>query len=103
RALVIVNDPCNNPTGYSMDGEEWRAVAEVIGRVGRRAPVALLLDRAYERFAPGETTAWREHLPAMLASATVLVAWTASKSFLLYGARVGALVALHEDADTRRR
>jgi aromatic-amino-acid transaminase len=34
---------------------------------------------------------------------TLLVAWTVSKSFALYGARVGALVAAHPDADERQR
>ena len=39
----------------------------------------------------------------MLGPAVVLVAWTASKSFAQYGARVGALVALHTEADERKR
>jgi aromatic-amino-acid transaminase len=103
RALVILNYPCNNPTGYSLDAEEWAAVTEVVRRAGERAPVAVLLDRAYERFAPGGTDGWLEELPRMMESATVLVAWTASKSFAQYGARVGALVALHRDAEVRRR
>jgi aspartate/tyrosine/aromatic aminotransferase len=63
----------------------------------------VLLDRAYERFAAGGTDGWLERLPRMLEAATVLVAWTASKSFAQYGARVGALVALNRDADVRRR
>ena len=28
RALLFLNDPCHNPTGYSMTPEEWRAVVE---------------------------------------------------------------------------
>jgi aromatic-amino-acid transaminase len=103
RALVILNYPCNNPTGYSLDAEEWARVADIVHRAGRRAPVAVLLDRAYERFAAGGTDGWLERLPRMLEAATVLVAWTASKSFAQYGARVGALVALNRDADVRRR
>ncbi|WP_419857414.1 aminotransferase class I/II-fold pyridoxal phosphate-dependent enzyme [Candidatus Palauibacter irciniicola] len=39
----------------------------------------------------------------MMESATVLVGWTVSKSFALYGARVGALVALHREAEERQR
>ena len=103
RALVLLNYPCNNPTGYSLHAEEWAAVADVVRRTGRRAPVAAVLDRAYERFAAGGTDGWLDSLPTMLETATVLVAWTASKSFTQYGARVGALVAMHRDAEQRRR
>ncbi len=39
----------------------------------------------------------------MSASATVLVAWSASKSFAQYGARVGALLATTPDAAERTR
>jgi aromatic-amino-acid transaminase len=35
--------------------------------------------------------------------ATILCAWTGSKAFAQYGARVGALVAVTEDAEERRR
>jgi aromatic-amino-acid transaminase len=39
----------------------------------------------------------------VLDTATLLVAWTASKSFAQYGARVGALVAAHADPAERAR
>src|SRR5258708_14340724 len=52
RAVVVVNDPCHNPTGYSMNELDWRLTAEVIGRHAGRGPVALLLDAAYAAYAP---------------------------------------------------
>jgi aromatic-amino-acid transaminase len=97
RALVIFNFPCHNPTGYTLSDAEWRSVAEVVARVGERVPVTVLIDAAYMRFGGDAATSWVSALPAILESATVLVAWTASKSFTQYGARVGALVALHRD------
>ncbi len=39
----------------------------------------------------------------MLETSTVLVAWTASKTFAQYGARIGALVAMHQDEGERER
>jgi aromatic-amino-acid transaminase len=101
RALVVINDPCHNPTGYSLRQEEWRRVAEVLRTAGERAPVAVLMDVAYFRFAGKAETAWIHAIPGLLESTTVLVAWSASKSFAQYGARVGALVALHRDAEER--
>lgn len=103
RALVLFNFPCNNPTGYSLDEAEWGAVAEIVRAAGRRGPVAFLLDHAYAKFGDEASNRWIDYLPRMLESATVLVGWTVSKSFALYGARVGALVALHRDAAERER
>ena len=36
RALLFLNDPCHNPTGYSMTAEEWRAVVERLVAHSRR-------------------------------------------------------------------
>lgn len=94
RALVVLNFPCHNPTGYSLDAAEWDGVGEILRRAGERAPVALLVDLAYARYgAPGSET-WVERLEPATQSCTLLVAWTASKSFAQYGARVGALIAV---------
>lgn len=101
RALVFFNFPCHNPTGYSLDESEWAAVADVVRRAGEHAPVAFLIDLAYARFGSKQSQGWWPHAQTMLASATVLVAWTASKAFAQYGARVGALVAAHDSASER--
>lgn len=103
RALVLLNFPCNNPTGYSLDAEEWEAVAAAIAEAGRSGPVAMVLDYAYARFGGDDAAAWVDVAPRILESATLLVGWTASKSYTQYGARVGALVALHRDEQERAR
>ncbi|HVG93056.1 MAG TPA: aminotransferase class I/II-fold pyridoxal phosphate-dependent enzyme [Planctomycetota bacterium] len=102
RALVILNDPCQNPTGYSMTSAEWEAAAHVVGRHAEHAPVAVLLDAAYAAYGPqrgveGPIAA----LEPVADRALVLVAWSASKAFTHYGLRVGALVALSADATER--
>ena len=102
RALVLFNFPCHNPTGYSLDDGEWDAVATIVRDAGRRAPVAFLLDNAYAAFGSG-TNRWVAYVPRMIETATVLVGWTISKSFAQYGARVGALVAVHRDRDEREQ
>ncbi len=103
RALVFFNFPCNNPTGYSLDDEEWSAVAEIVRRHAQKAPLAFLLDDAYAKFGAKSSQSWLNHVEKMVDPALVLVAWTASKSFAQYGARVGALVAVHPDAKERER
>jgi len=103
RALVVLNTPCHNPTGFSLDDDEWAATIEVLLAASEKGEVALCLDYAYAEFAAERDGRWRDHVAKLTGRVTVLVAWTASKSFTQYGARVGALVACHADADERRR
>ena len=103
RALILLNTPCNNPTGYSLDDAEWREVVRVVRHHAKRAPVTLVLDLAYAKFADESAEHWVGHAEKLAGEALVLVAWTASKSFAQYGARVGALVAVHPDEAERKR
>jgi aromatic-amino-acid transaminase len=102
RALVALNDPCHNPTGYSMTDDEWRAVVECIGARAAEGPVTLLVDCAYFLYGARDPRAFLAHLRPLLGRATVLFAWSASKSFTHYGLRVGALVACVGDEAERR-
>jgi aromatic-amino-acid transaminase len=97
RALLILNTPCHNPTGYSLDESDWNEVVRIVGAAADRAPVALLLDHAYAKFAPPGPLLWRNAFERLAGRATLLVAWTASKAFAQYGARIGACVAIHPD------
>ena len=101
RALVIFNFPCHNPTGYSLDADEWRAVADVLVRAGRRGPVTFLLDLAYARYGAPGSDVWTEVLAPVAETCDLLVAWSASKSFAQYGSRVGGLIAVVDDAAER--
>ena len=101
RALVVINDPCHNPTGYSLRQEEWRRTSDVLRQAGERAPVTVVMDVAYFRFGGASATAWVNAIPGLLKSTTVLVAWTASKSHTQYGSRIGAILALHRDPEER--
>jgi aromatic-amino-acid transaminase len=103
RALLFLNDPCHNPTGYSMSDADWDAAAEVIGRHADRAPVAVLLDAAYSAYGPHGLSVPLALLEKLVGRALVLVAWSASKSFTHYGLRVGSLVAVAADAKERAR
>ncbi|MFT7484412.1 MAG: aromatic-amino-acid transaminase [Candidatus Paceibacteria bacterium] len=103
RSLVILNFPCHNPTGYSLSLEEWAGLTEIIERHGSRGPITILFDVAYAKFGAAGSERWIEFLDRISRSAQVLVSWSASKSFAQYGARVGALVALHRDDAERGR
>lgn len=101
RALVFINDPCNNPTGYSMRPEEWRAVVATLLKHAETAPVTLLVDTAYLEYSKGDTRAFLHELKPLLGRVGLLFAWSASKAYALYGARVGALIACVPNPEER--
>jgi aspartate/tyrosine/aromatic aminotransferase len=103
RALAILNSPCHNPTGYSFDDEEWKALVSVIDHHASRGPVALVLDVAYARYGAGDLGAAIDRVLPLSGKALVTFTWSASKSFTEYGLRVGALVAVHPEAAERER
>jgi aromatic-amino-acid transaminase len=103
RVLVIFNSPCHNPTGYTLDDREWIESVRILRAAARRGPLAFLNDHAYAKFGGAHERCWIEHAADMVGEVTLLVAWTVSKSFALYGARVGALVAVHPDPEERQR
>jgi aromatic-amino-acid transaminase len=103
RALVLLNSPCHNPTGYSFDEGEWRALRTAIEELSDRGPIAVCLDIAYARFGAQPLDIMLDQMLRLAPRALPMFAWSSSKTFLQYGLRVGALVAVHPDDDERRR
>lgn len=103
RALIFLNSPCHNPTGYSFDDEEWERVVSVIERESGRGPIALVLDVAYARYGAADLSRMVEQVTRLSGKAMLLFAWSSSKSFAQYGLRVGALCAVTSDPKERTR
>ena len=86
-SVVLLHACCHNPTGVDIRGEQWDEVMKIVAE-RRLIP---FLDFAYQGFGDGvEEDAqvarrFAQELPV------VLVAMSFSKSFSLYGERVGAL------------
>jgi aromatic-amino-acid transaminase len=103
RALVFVNDPCQNPTGYSMRAPQWRAVVDTLVRAAKTAPVTVLIDIAYYLYGSGDPRAFLAHLAPLVGAVGLCFAWSGSKSFAQYGARVGGLIYVDPDAKRRQQ
>lgn len=103
RALVILNTPCHNPTGYSLDAEEWDGVVAVLEKHAASGPIVLLIDIAYAYYAEAGLDVAMNAAKRLVDTVQVLFAWSASKSFAQYGLRVGGLVAVVSDAAARKR
>ncbi len=102
RVLLFLNDPCHNPTGYSMSADDWARLREVILRRAKEGPITVLLDIAYADYALDEEKKFIREVEPLLDHVALLFAWTASKTFTHYGLRVGALVAAVSDPSERR-
>lgn len=101
RVLLFLNDPCHNPTGYSMRASEWKAVVSRILAHAEQAPVTLLVDCAYFAYNAGDPRAFLRELAPLVGRAGLLFAWSASKTFTHYGLRVGSLIACVADEKER--
>jgi aromatic-amino-acid transaminase len=97
--IVVLHACCHNPTGYDISPAQWQ---QVIAAVKSRGLVPFL-DMAYQGF--GEGIAEDGAVVAMFLAAGVdfFVSTSFSKSFSLYGERVGALSVVCESKDEADR
>lgn len=85
--VVVLHACCHNPTGYDLDASQW---AQVVQTVKARGLVPFL-DMAYQGFGDGIAEDGAAVQQFLQAGMDFLVATSFSKSFSLYGERVGAL------------
>jgi len=86
-AIVVLHVCCHNPTGADLEPAQWAKVIEIV-KARRLVP---FLDSAYQGFAEGIEADGAVVRDFAQACSPVLVASSFSKSFSLYGERVGAL------------
>ena len=99
RSIVLLHACCHNPTGVDLSGDDWRQVLEAI-REGGHVP---FLDIAYQGFGDGiEEDAAAVRLFAE-SGLQFFVSSSFSKSFSLYGERVGALSIVTASKDEAAR
>jgi aromatic-amino-acid transaminase len=98
-SVVVLHACCHNPTGVDLDQEQWQAVLEII----RSRGLVPFLDLAYQGFAESlEADGYAARLFAE-AMSPVLLSSSFSKSFSLYGERVGALSVVAASAEEAAR
>ncbi|MGY0195998.1 amino acid aminotransferase [Leptothrix sp. BB-4] len=85
--VVVLHACCHNPTGYDITPAQWD---QVVDAVQSRNLVAFL-DMAYQGFGDGITEDGAAVQKFLAAGIEFFVSTSFSKSFSLYGERVGAL------------
>ncbi|MDX1367670.1 amino acid aminotransferase [Pseudomonas sp.] len=99
RSIVVLHACCHNPTGVDLSMDDWQAILEIL-REREHVP---FLDIAYQGFGDGiEEDAAAVRLFAE-SGMTFFVSSSFSKSFSLYGERVGALSIVTGSQDETSR
>ena len=99
RSIVVLHACCHNPTGVDLSLDDWKAVLEVL-REREHVP---FLDIAYQGFGEGiDQDAFAVRLFAE-SGLPFFVSSSFSKSFSLYGERVGALSIVTASKDEAGR
>jgi aromatic-amino-acid transaminase len=98
-AIVVLHACCHNPTGVDLEIPQWEKTLEIV----RSRGLVPFLDLAYQGFAEGlEADAYAARLFAR-AMSPVFLSSSFSKSFSLYGERVGALSVVAGSAEEAMR
>lgn len=101
RLVIVINDPCHNPTGYSMSRQEWEDVVAFLNECSQTHPVVLLNDIAYIDYAYGQEKA-KEYMSvfdSISDNVAVVIAFSLSKSMTSYGMRCGAAIILAKEKE----
>ena len=98
-SIIVLHACCHNPTGADLSDAQWKEVVDICGARG----LVPFLDMAYQGFADGieaDAVAVRAFSASGL---QFFVSSSFSKSFSLYGERVGALSIITASKDESAR
>lgn len=96
--IIVLHACCHNPTGYDITSAQWDQVVAVVKARG----LTPFLDMAYQGFGYGLQEDGAVVTKFVAAGLSFFISTSFSKSFSLYGERVGALSVLcqsREEAD----
>ncbi|WP_066333387.1 amino acid aminotransferase [Azohydromonas lata] len=97
--VVVLHACCHNPTGYDITPAQWTQVVQAVKSAG----LVAFLDMAYQGFGEGIAEDGAVIQQFLDAGIDFFVSTSFSKSFSLYGERVGALSVVCDSADEAAR
>lgn len=97
--VVVLHACCHNPTGYDITAAQWDEVIAVVKAKG----LIPFLDMAYQGFGHGIAEDGAVIGKFVAAGLDIFVSTSFSKSFSLYGERVGALSVVASDKEEAAR
>ncbi len=97
--IVVLHACCHNPTGYDITAAQWDQVIAVV----KAKNLTAFLDMAYQGFGHGIAEDGAVIGKFVAAGLNIFVSTSFSKSFSLYGERVGALSVVASDKEEASR
>jgi aromatic-amino-acid transaminase len=106
NTVIIMNSPANNPTGFGLSNDDWDKLFAFLKDVvaGKDKNIIFVSDVAYLDYS-GEKQECRKFFKKfgnMPDNILVVVAYTLSKGFTLYGQRIGAMIGITSNADVAK-
>ena len=98
-AIVVLHACCHNPTGVDPTPEQWTRIIELV----RSRGLVPYLDIAYQGFGDGIAADGEVVRRFAATPGPLFIASSFSKSFSLYGERVGAITVVADDNDAASR
>ncbi len=97
--IIVLHACCHNPTGYDITPAQWDQVIEIV----KAKELTAFLDMAYQGFGYGIAEDGAVIQKFVAAGLNFLVSTSFSKSFSLYGERVGGLSVVCQDKEETGR
>ncbi len=97
--IIVLHACCHNPTGVDLTADQWESLLVVL----RERALVPFLDIAYQGFAAGIEEDGAIVRKFAESGMPVLIASSFSKSFSLYGERVGALTIIDSNREESTR
>jgi aspartate/tyrosine/aromatic aminotransferase len=94
EVIVIVNDPCHNPTGFTLSEQEFKDILYIMNEM-RNNSIVFLYDLAYLEYSHEDNNRVKiSHLPMLQDHVLTIIGFSGSKTFGVYGLRLGAAIIL---------
>lgn len=98
--VLVVNDPCQNPTGFCMNDEEYDQLVRLLNSYDRN--IVLFMDVAYFDYYSSNRSKVRNRFAKLVSlkdNILTIFGFSGSKTFGLYGLRIGAAIAVSKDKE----
>ncbi|MDK2823026.1 MAG: aromatic-amino-acid transaminase [Clostridia bacterium] len=101
NVLLIINSPAHNPTGFSLTFEEWEQLVAGLKELAEKDEnnIILFVDIAYLDFTPPGSRKFFKLFSKLPANLLVIVAFSMSKGYTMYGYRTGCMIGISSDKE----
>ncbi len=103
KLVIVINDPCQNPTGISLSQNDWKLLIEYFNRLEEYGNVIIINDIAYIDYGYKNPFEYLSNFNRMADNVLSIITYSCSKAVSSYGYRVGmALIVSNNEVEVNR-